>query len=121
MSSTLRLKCNSILSELILLFSFILVWNNVFQRISVVIMRQSASELLLVSPVTIPKDILGNFLLNSLCFWLESALMGEVYITFLPASQNFWIAYSPGKLLPLPVGTATKILWPSSIASIAYF
>ena len=46
-------------------------------RISVVMMRQEAVWLIWTSPVISPTS--PNVCLNSLYFWLESALIGEVY------------------------------------------
>ena len=74
-----------------------------------VMMTQLACGFMLTSPVTIPTE--SNYLESSLYFWLERALMGEVYITFLLCLMANAIPYYATTVLPALVCAATNTLY----------
>jgi hypothetical protein len=83
-------------------------------------MTTVASLLMLTSPVRIPTSS-PNFYLKSLNFWLESALMGDVYIVFVMCFIESAIAYSATTVFPADVCAATNTHPPYSNLWIALF
>ena len=88
------------------------------RKISVVMMRQVALGLMVMSPVMSPTS--PNSSAISRYFWLDSALMGDVYTTRCPFAMHLATAYSATAVLPAEVCAETRTDSLASMHSVAY-